>query len=47
VKRGTGADMATDNKLYDAMKKLGVENFQFEIVETTEDTSKLSKMEKY
>jgi hypothetical protein len=47
VKRGTGADMAIDNKLYDAMKKLGVENFQFEIVETTEDTSKLSEMEKY
>lgn len=47
VKRGTGAELATDNKLYSAMKELGVQNFQFEIVETTEDISKLSEMEKY
>ena len=33
VKRGTGADTPTRNKLYPAMLEFGVENFTFEIVE--------------
>ena len=47
IKRGVGADKITQNKLYPALMKLGVHNFTFEIVETTEDTNKLNDMEKY
>lgn len=33
VKRGTGADTPTRNKLYPAMLEFGIENFSFEIIE--------------
>lgn len=33
IKRGIGADTPTQNKLYPAMKKIGPENFTFEIIE--------------
>lgn len=33
IKRGLGAEAATRNKLYPAMKSIGVENFTFEIIE--------------
>jgi hypothetical protein len=33
VKRGLGAEAPTHNKLYPAMKSVGVENFTFEIIE--------------
>lgn len=33
IKRGLGAEAATRNKLYPAMKTIGVENFTFEIIE--------------
>lgn len=33
IKRGLGAETATNNKLYPAMKEYGVENFSFEIIE--------------
>lgn len=33
IKRGLGAENATNNKLYPAMKEYGVENFSFEIIE--------------
>lgn len=47
AKRGCGADIITNNKLYPAIMEFGLENFSFEIVETTTDTSRLSAMEKY
>lgn len=33
IKRGVGAESATKNKLYPAMKEIGPENFMFEIIE--------------
>jgi len=33
IKRGLGAEAPTRNKLYPAMKSIGVENFTFEIIE--------------
>ena len=33
IKRGVGADTPTKNKLYPVMKKLGPENFTFEVIE--------------
>lgn len=33
IKRGLGAEAATKNKLYPAMKEIGVENFSFEIIQ--------------
>lgn len=33
IKRGIGAESATRNKLYPAMKQIGPENFTFEIIE--------------
>ena len=33
IKRGLGADTPTKNKLYPALKKIGPENFTFEIIE--------------
>ena len=33
IKRGLGADPITKNKLYPAMKAIGVENFSFEVIE--------------
>ena len=46
-KRGAGADILTQNKLYPAMLAFGLESFQFEIVEQIEDTNKLNEAEKY
>lgn len=46
IKRGLGAEAPTKNKLYPAMKKIGVENFSFEIIEEC-DRSKLDKQEDY
>lgn len=47
IRRGSGAVALTNNKLYPAMIESGVENFTFEVLETTEDVSKLNEMEKY
>lgn len=33
IKRGVGAEPATQNKLYPVMKKEGIENFMFELIE--------------
>ena len=46
IKRGVGAEAATRNKLYTAMKAYGVENFTFEIVEECE-RSLLNERESY
>ena len=46
IKRGVGAETATRNKLYTAMKAYGVENFTFEIVEECE-RSLLNERESY
>lgn len=47
ARRGAGADVLTANKLYPAMLNHGLEAFMFEIIETTQDTSKLNDMENY
>lgn len=47
IKRGLGAETATQNKLYPAMKKYGVENFTFQIVEVVTDRSLLDEREDY
>ena len=46
IKRGVGAEPATQNKLYPAMKELGVENFMFELVEECK-ANDLTPREKY
>lgn len=46
VKRGLGAEVPTQNKLYPAMKKFGPEAFMFEILEEC-DQSKLEDREKF
>lgn len=46
IKRGLGADPVTKNKLYPAMKVIGVENFSFEVIEECE-RSKLDEREDY
>ena len=46
IKRGLGADPITKNKLYPAMKAIGVENFSFEVIEECE-RSKLDESEDY
>ena len=46
IKRGLGADPITKNKLYPAMKAVGVENFSFEVIEECE-RSKLDEREDY
>lgn len=46
IKRGLGAEPATRNKLYPAMKNIGVENFSFEIIEQC-DRSCLNEKEDY
>lgn len=46
IKRGLGADPVTKNKLYPAMKAIGVENFSFEVIEKCE-RSKLDEREDY
>jgi group I intron endonuclease len=42
VKRGVGAEPVTQNKLYPAMKSIGVENFMFELVEECKGNPKWS-----
>lgn len=46
IKRGLGAEAATKNKLYPAMKEFGVENFSFEIIEEC-DLNLLNEKEQY
>lgn len=46
IKRGLGAETPTQNKLYPAMLKMGVENFSFELIEDC-DRSKLNEREDY
>lgn len=46
VKRGVGAEPVTQNKLYPAMKSIGVENFMFELVEECKG-NELTPREKY
>ena len=46
IKRGLGADPITKNKLYPAMKAIGVENFSFEVIEECE-RAKLDEREDY
>lgn len=46
AKRGCGADQLTQNKLYPAMLKDGIESFTWEIIEEVEQ-EKLSEAEKY
>lgn len=46
VKRGVGAEPVTQNKLYPAMKSIGVENFMFELVEECSGKD-LTPREKY
>lgn len=38
IKRGLGAETPTNNKLYPAMKSIGVENFTFELIEKCDKT---------
>lgn len=47
ARRGTGAVEMTQNRLYPAMMELGIENFIWEVVETTDDRTKLGEMENY
>ena len=46
VKRGVGAEPVTQNKLYPAMKSIGVENFMFELIEECKG-NELTSREKY
>lgn len=46
IKRGTGAEVATRNKLYPAMYEIGPENFTFEILEEC-TADKLNEREQY
>lgn len=46
IKRGLGAEAPTQNKLYPAMLKEGVENFSFELIEDC-DRTKLNEREDY
>ena len=46
IKRGLGAEPATKNRLYSAMKKWGVENFSFELMEEV-PRDKLNERERY
>lgn len=46
IKRGLGAEPATKNRLYSAMKKWGVENFTFELMEEV-PRDKLNERERY
>ena len=46
IKRGLGAETPTRNKLYPAMKQLGVENFTFELIEEC-NTEKLNEREDF
>lgn len=46
IKRGVGADTPQKNKLYPALKSIGVENFTFEVIEECE-SDKLDEREKF
>lgn len=46
IKRGLGAETPTRNKLYPAMKQLGVENFTFELIEDC-NAEKLNEREDF
>lgn len=46
IKRGLGAETPTRNKLYPAMKQLGVENFTFELIEEC-NAEKLNEREDF
>lgn len=46
IKRGVGAEPVTQNKLYPAMKEIGVENFMFELLEECK-ANELTSREKY
>lgn len=46
IKRGLGAEPVTKNRLYSAMKKWGVENFTFELMEEV-PRDKLNERERY
>lgn len=46
IKRGVGAESPTQNKLYPAMKRIGPENFTFEVIETC-DRKDLDAREDY
>ena len=46
IKRGLGAETPTKNKLYPAMKEVGIENFSFEIIEEC-PKEKLDELEDY
>ena len=46
IKRGVGAEPTTQNKLYPAMKEIGVENFMFELIEECK-ANELTPREKY
>lgn len=46
IKRGVGAEPVTQNKLYPAMKEIGVENFMFELLEECK-ANDLTSREKY
>lgn len=47
AKRGSGAEIATSNKLYPAMLEDGIEAFTFEVIEEITDSNKLNAAEKY
>lgn len=47
IKRGLGAETATKNKLYPAMKEYGVENFSFEIIEECSPEELYDKEQKW
>lgn len=47
IKRAIGAETTTQNKLYPAMAKFGVENFTFQVIEKITDRNLLDEREDY
>lgn len=47
IKRAIGAETPTQNKLYPAMAKEGLQNFTFELIEEVSDKTKLDEREDY
>ena len=47
IKRGLGAETRTQNKLYPAMEKYGLQNFSFEVIEILQDRTQLDEREDY
>lgn len=47
IKRAIGAETPTQNKLYPAMAKFGVENFTFQVIEEITDRNLLDEREDY